>query len=218
MEICFVPRSSIGEFCLDKTKKNDLILFGFQGLGEVHYEREINGDTAYFEEVAKLSKQADCVVVCGCVTNALGHRRKSVIVAEKGRILGVSDMLNVIDDEVGCGAELKVYPTGVGKLGIIVAEDLYFPDVVNSLTLCGAEYLICPFSKPDGIENVLCRALAFCYGAPVILCGVGYSCVADSTGCLAFSSREPSYACVERTPEYQLIGYRRRPFLKRKKE
>jgi predicted amidohydrolase len=217
MEVCFVPRGGVEEFCLDKEKKPELILFGFQGLGEVSYEKEIDGTTNFFEEVARLSKQADCVVVSGCVTNSLGHKRKSAVIAEKGRILGVSDMLNALDDEVGAGAELRVYPTTIGRIGLIVAEDLYFPDVVNSLTLCGAEYLVCPFSKPDGIENVLCRAFAFCYGSPVLFCGVGYSCVADSTGCLAFSAREPSYAKVERNKEYHLVGYRRRAFLKRKK-
>lgn len=218
MEVCFAPRGRVGEFCLEKEKKPKIIVFGFQGLGEVSYEKEINGETNHFGEVAKLSKQGDCLVVCGCITDTLGHKRKSMIVAEKGRILGVSDMMNSFDERIGCGSELKVYTTGVGKIGLIVAEDLYFPDVATTLSVCGAEYLVCSFPKPEGIESSLCRSLAFCNGAPVILCGVGYSCVADSTGCLAFSSREPSYASVERTPEYHLVGYRRRAFLKRKKQ
>ena len=216
MEVCFLPRGSVGEFVLDEARKVDLIVFGFQGVGEVDYEKEIKGESAYFEEVARLSKHADCVVVSGCVTNTLGHKRKSAVVAERGRILGVSDMLNVIDDEVGCGSELRVYQTKIGKLGLIVAEDLYFPEVSSALSLCGAEYLVCPFGVPEGVENTLCRAVAFWYGAPVVFCSVGYACVADSAGCLAFSSREAAYASVERSPEYHLVGFRRHAFLKRR--
>lgn len=218
MEVCFVPRGRVGEFRLESEKKPKLILFGFQGLGEVSYEKEIKGETNYFEEVAKLSRQADCVVVCGCITDTLGHKRKSAVVAEKGRILGVSDMMNSVDEEIGCGSELKVYRTGVGKIGMVVAEDLYFPEVASTLSMCGSEFLVCTFPKPEGIESSLCRSLAFCYGVPVLTCGIGYSCVVDTTGALAFSSSTPSYVNVEGGVQYQLIRCRRRGFLTRKRD
>ncbi len=215
MEICFVPRGRVGDFYNYSYIKSDIIVFGFQGMGEVSYEKELKGETAFFEEVARLSRQTACVVVCGCITDTKGHKRKSAVVAENGRILGVSDMLNVIDGEVGSGAALRVYETKIGRLGVVVAEDLYFPDGIASLALCGADLIVCPYGMIEGIESVLCRSSAFYYGIPVALCGIGYACVAEPSGELAFSSpASPSYANVENPREYHLIEFRRRGFYK----
>lgn len=215
MEICFVSRGRVSDFYNHAYKKADVIVFGFQAIGEVSYERELKGETAFFEEVARLSRQTSSVVVCGCVTDTKGHKRKSAVVAENGRILGVSDMLNVIDNEVGSGASLRVYETKIGRMGVVVAEDLYFPDGISSLALCGADFVLCPYGMIEGIESVLCRSSAFFYGIPVGLCGVGYALVAEPSGELAFSSPcSPCYAEVENPSEYHLIETRRRGFYK----
>ena len=215
MQLCFAPRGRITDFYNHTYQKSDVILFGFQALGEVSYERELNGETSYFEEVARLSKQTSSVVVCGCVTDAKGHKRKSAVVSENGRILGVSDMLNVIDGEIGSGASLRVYDTKIGRLGVVVAEDLYFPDGISSLALCGADFVVCPYGRVEGIENVLCRASAFYYGIPIALCGVGYALVAEPSGELSFSSPcSPCYASARNPNEYHLVETRRRGFYK----
>lgn len=215
MEICFVSKGRVGDFYKYAYQKSDIIVFGFQSIGEVSYEKELKSETFYFEEVARLSKQTSNVVVCGCVTDTKGHKRKSAVVAENGRILGVSDMLNVLDGEVSCGASLRVYDTKIGRIGVVVAEDLYFPDAFASLALCGADCILCPYGAIDGIESVLCRASAFYYGVPVGLCGVGYAFIAEPSGSLAFSSPiSPSYAKIETPKEYHLIETRRRGFYK----
>ena len=55
------------------------------------------------------------VVVCGCYSDSRGIRRKSVVVADRGRILGVSDMLNQLDSsEYRPGAGIKIYDTKAG--------------------------------------------------------------------------------------------------------
>ncbi len=215
MEICFSSRGRINDFYNCAYKKTDVILFGFQAIGEVSYERELKGETTFFEDVARLSRQTSSVVVCGCVTDTKGHKRKSAVVAENGRILGVSDMLNVIDNEVGSGASLRVYETKIGRMGLVVAEDLYFPDVISSLAICGADFIVCPYGIAEGIESVLCRSASFYYGIPVALCSVGYALVAEPSGELSFSSPcSPCYANVETPREYHLIETRRRGFYK----
>ena len=218
MRVCFVSRGSIEEqfSSLCALEAADLYVCGFQSLGEVSYERELRGDTRHFERVASLSGTLRSVVVCGCITDAKGFKRKSAVVAENGKILGVSDMTNVLDGEVGSGAALKVYETGKGRLGVIVAEDLFFPEVAKTLTSCGSDLLVCPYAGVSGhLEGTLARAHAFCYGAPVCLCGVGYSTIALTDGSVAFASPEsPARFAFQGAKEYHLVETRRRGFYK----
>lgn len=218
MRVCFVSRGGIGELIkkADAAACADVYVCGFQSLGEVSYERELKGETRCFERVAALSGLMKSVVVCGCDTDAKGFKRKSAVVAENGKILGVSDMTNALDGEVGSGAALRVYETGKGRLGVIVAEDLYFPEVAKTLSVCGSDILICPYPSVSGnIESVLIRAHAFCYGAPVLFCGVGYCAIAGADGSLAFASAEsPVEVAFECAKEYHLVETRHRGFYK----
>ncbi len=213
MRICFVSRGGISTHVKELQELNaELIIGGFKSLGEVSYERELKEETNYFEQVANLSQTTGAVVVCGCITDTKGFKRKSAVVAEGGRLLGVSDMLNVVDGEMNSGAALKVYDTKVGKLGVLVAEDLCFPETAKSLTLCGSDVIVCPYGVVEnGVESVLARAYAFCYGAPVCLCGIGYSAIGGVDGSLAFASPvNLSVAELEGVKEYHLIETRRR--------
>lgn len=157
MRICFVSRGSLNSFWDTYGGSDaDIVFFGFQGIGEVSYEKELRGETGYFEDAAILSKENHNVVVCGCVTDTRGVKRKSAVVAENGRLLGVSDMLNAIDGEYKSGAGLRVYETKVGRLGIAVAEDLYFPEILRTLAVCGSDLILCPFGdrlRFDGVRS-----------------------------------------------------------------
>lgn len=221
MRICFVTGGSLNEFSQLLTHgAADIICGGFQTLGEVSYERELRGETGLFEDVALLSKELKNVVVCGCFTDARGVRRKSVVVAEKGRILGVSDMVNRIDaGEYRAGAGIKIYDTGVGKIGIVVAEDLYFPQVLQTLSVCGADVALCICEElNESLEQTLMRAGAFLYGLPVCICAYGYAQAADIGGKLRFASpKSPCFYDVEREQEYHLVEVRQRGLFRKKK-
>lgn len=213
MRIGFVGQGKLRTFLGKEDREDaDIFIFGFNGMGEVNYEKELRGETAYFEDAAVLSRESKSVVVCGCVTDTRGHKRKSALVAEKGRLCGVSDMLNVIDGEVGSGAALRVYETKIGKMGVAVAEDLNFPDVIKTLALCGSDFIVCPFGKTiDSMQSVLLRANAYCYGLPIFFCGDGYCMIADAGGNICFSSpHSPVYVDFENIREYHLIETRRR--------
>lgn len=221
MRICFVTAGSFNEFSeREEGAGADVLLFPFSALGQVSYERELKGETSLFEDVALLSKERQNVVVSGCYSDARGVRRKSVVVAERGRILGVSDMVNRIDEsEYRAGAGIKIYETRAGKLGVVVAEDFYFPQVFETLSVCGAEVALCVFEElNEGLEQTLIRSHAYLYGVPVCLCAYGYASAADISGKLRFAS--PQSPCIydfEREQEYHLIEVRRRGFSVRKK-
>ena len=216
MRVGFVGRGRIYDFdresLASQEQETQLILFGFNGLGEVSYEKELRGESGYFERVATLSKECKNVVVCGCITDTRGLKRKSVVVAEKGKILGVSDMLHALDGELNSGGAIKLYDTAIGKIGVVVAEDLLFPDVVRSLSICGAEFIVCPFGDVyDSVQSVLLRSYAYCYGIPIFLCAKGYSLAAEIDGGVLFASpQSPVYIDVELKKEYHLVETRRR--------
>ncbi|MBE7078513.1 MAG: hypothetical protein E7380_01485 [Clostridiales bacterium] len=215
MRVGFISKGKVYDFekeISEGERLADLLLFGFNGLGEVCYEKELKGESGYFERVATLSKTCKNLVVCGCITDTRGLKRKSVVVAEKGKILGISDMLHAVDGEVNSGGAVKLYDTEIGKIGVAVAEDLLFPDVVRSLSLCGAECILCPFGRVyDSVQSVLLRAYAYCYGVPILFCAQGYSLAAEIDGSLLFASpQSPIYLDVEWKKEYHLVEIRRR--------
>ena len=214
MRVCFVTAGSLEEFAQQGVRA-DITVCGFRALGEVSYERELKGETSLFEDVAILSGETGGVVAAGCFTDARGMRRKSAVVAEKGRILGVSDMTSRLDKSVyQAGAGLKIYDTSQGKLGIVVAEDLYFPRVIESVAACGADAVICLFEQmSESLEPMLARAHAFFAGIPVLLCAYGYALIADIGGKVRFASpKSPCLYDLEQEREYHLVETRRRGF------
>ena len=220
MRVCFVNQGSVENFAshnafMQDVEKREIILFSFDGLGEVSYEKELKGESSGFSCLAELSKQLNCVVVSGAITLTRGHKRKSAVIAECGRIIGVADMLHAIDGETSSGASLRVYETKLGKMGVVVASDVFFPEVFKSLAICGSDFIVCVYERVAGIEQVLIRANAFSYGAPIFFCSKGYSLLADATGEVTFAAAQ-SPADTQFTPkkEYHLVETRRRGFIR----
>lgn len=217
MRICFVSKGSLQAFKDSYDGEHaDLIVFGFDGMGEVSYEKELKGESGFFEDAALLSKTAKTALVCGCITDTRGHKRKSAVVAQNGRLSGVSDMLHIVDGELGAGAALRIYDTKIGRMGVAVAEDLHFPEVVKSLAVCGSDFIVCPFGCiTDSLQSVLLRASAYTYGVPIFFCAKGYSMIADSRGSICFASpQSPVYTDFENTREYHLVETRRRGYFR----
>lgn len=216
MKIHFVTEGSLNEFW-DKTKGCDaqVIVFGFNGLETVVYEKELDGETGKLEDLAIMSRELSSVVISGCYTYSCGKKRKSAAIADKGCILGVSDMLSRFDEnEYTSGAHLRVYETSAGRIGLVVGEDLYFPETVKTLSDCDADVAICVFEQNlDYLPQVLMRAFSFCYGLDICLCAKGMTQVSNTSGELEFSSPlKESDVQIECKREYHLIGLRRRGF------
>ena len=147
-------------------------VFGFKGLGEVDYEQELKGVTDKFEDAARLSKTSDCGVLCGCYTKSRGVVRKSVSVADRGKLLGISDMNYVLDgEEFKSGAGLGVYSVGGVKIGICIENDLLFPDAFKALSLCGCNAVVAFMEEiKNTLPPLIIRTYSYLYGIPVILC------------------------------------------------
>ena len=222
MKIHFVTEGSVNEYWESSRKTAcDLLAFGFGGLGEVDYRRELSGETNKLEDMAIMSRELDCAVVSGAYTDSCGLRYKSIAIAEKGRILGVSDMLHACEGEdFKSGAHLKVYETAAGKIGLCVAEDLFFPSVAETLALCDADLIVNVFgAAEDFAPQLMARACAFCSGVPVCMCAEGIAQVVFPDGDIRLRSarRESDF---EFTPsrEYRLTTVRSRGLARRKRE
>ena len=216
MEVCFVTGGSfdsVWQERLDQISNSDLIVFGFNGLGLVSYKKELSGETEYFQDVAKLSKQLGAVVVCGCDTDSFGVFRHSAVIADRGKLLGVSDMVHSVDQsEYAPGGNFRVYDTALCKIGVLVAEDLFFPEVPRVLALCDADVIICIFKKLDGyMPQIMLRAGAFANGVAMALCAKNYACVSDIRGKITCaSSADIIRTKIKTEKDYHLISSRRR--------
>lgn len=216
MKVCFVTESSLNtvfEKKLDVFSPSDLVVFSFNGLGLVSYKKELKGETEYFHDLAKFSKQISSVVVCGCDTDTYGVFRHSAVIADKGKILGVSDMAHSLDEgEFVSGGNFRVYDTSVGKIGIIVAEDLFFPESARVLTLCDADIIVCIFSRIENfVPQIMLRACSFANGVAMALCANNYACVSDIRGNVVLSgSADILTNKIKIEKDYHLISSRRR--------
>lgn len=199
--------------CREETGQGcDVLVFGFSALGEVDYRSELDGTSQKLESLALLSRRLNCVAVAGCVTLSCGFRRRSAVVAERGKLLGVSDQLYTQGEQLHCGAHLKVYPTAAGKLGICVGEDLFFPQVAQALSLFDADAVISVFGQErEETPRLMLRASAFCAGVPVCMCADGVAQVASWKGELLFRSakRESDYE-LSLSREYRIYSRRLR--------
>ena len=220
MEVCFITNSTltnIEEQKLGEIKDSELVIFGFNGLGLVSYKKELSGETEYFQDLAKFSKQISSVVICGCDTDTYGVFRHSAVVADKGRILGVTDMMNQIgESEYVAGGAVKVYETSVGKIGIIIAEDLYFPKVSEILAVCDADFIVCIFHHIDGqMPQIVLRSSAFINGLPMSLIAKSYALISDEKGSVTMaSSSDLVFATIKKEKNYTLITTRKRGIVK----
>lgn len=216
MEITFVTNGSFNQIIdndLSRLNESDLIVFGFNGINLVSYKKELNGESEYFHDLARASKELSSVIICGCDTDNYGIFHHSAIVADNGKILGVTDMSHSIDEsEFVCGGNFRVYDTSAGKIGILIAEDLFFPESARVLALCDADIIVCIFKKLESfMPQIMLRAGAFSNGIAMALCAKNYSCISDIRGKIIMaSSSEIIKNKIQIEKDYHLISSRRR--------
>ena len=215
LKICFVTEGTVKDFArgAEFFSGADIVIFNAEGMGLVSYGKELTGETESFQEIAALSKKLNCVVIAGCDTETYGIMRRSAVICEKGKILGVSDMAHTIDESgYASGGGFRVYETEPAKIGLLVQEDLYFPEALRVLTLCDADIIINVFKEvKNHIPALMARSGAFANGVDVLTCASGYAFIADVKGELLFSSPQRISECefsVEK--DYHLVQARRK--------
>lgn len=211
MRVCLVNEGKL--LGLEEKLTDEFDVLVISSIGRVSYTNEIEGRSGRFRHVARLSADFHCVVFCGCETEAKGIVRKSVLIADHGKIVGIADMTHSIDHTYDAGTTLRLYDTAIGKIGILVGEDLYFPETVKLLSDGGADLAISIYGAMQGIERNLLCAYSFCYGIPFCFVAEGYSIISSIEGTISFStSNSPSFEGLELTKQYHLIETRQKGF------
>ena len=210
MRICVVSDSQINS--THRLPQCDIALYPFSALGQVDYEQELSGKSEKFEELARLSGMNQCAVLAGCLTISRGLKRKSVAVAQSGRLIGISDMLNVLDgDDYKSGAGLGVYKLMGYTVGVCVESDLYFPDIFRTFSMMGCNLVAVHCDGvTDNVPTLLIRSYAYLYGAPVVLCADKGTYLANVDGTIVCSNRALTVFDITPKNNYRVVTSRRK--------
>lgn len=209
MVFCVVSEGEVG---ISDLPDCELAIYGFSGLGEVDFEKELTGESEKFEDVARLSKKAECGLICGCKTLSRGLLRKSAAVADRGKLLGISDMNHVLDGEqVKSGVGLGFYKVNGCKIGLCIENDLLFPDTFKALSLCGCNAVVVILEEiKDNIPPLLIRSYSYLYGVPIIMCAGKTAYFADVSGAIASSTQGVSLFEISTQNRYHIVTTRTR--------
>lgn len=210
MIFCVVNRGDLSEN--SHLPHCDIAISGFSSLGEVDYESELKGESEKFESAARLSGKAGCGLLCGCRTVSRKALRKSVAAYDGGKLLGISDMNHVLDGEnYKSGATLGFYVIGGYKIGLCIENDLLFPDVIKSLSMCGCTAIAVFVEEAQSpIPPLLIRAYAYLYGIPIVMCAGKAAYFADTGGEIATSTQDVALFEICPQNSYHLVTTRQK--------
>jgi len=113
--------------------------------------RKNSGDLwhAYVDTFGKLAQEAGIIVVGGSLyvrdyeTDTLRHR--AYVFGIDGKILGYQDKLNLTPGEQECvvpGTDLTILNASFGRFGLLIGQDLLYPELARLLAVQGAELLV----------------------------------------------------------------------------
>ncbi|MDR2090225.1 MAG: carbon-nitrogen hydrolase family protein [Clostridiales bacterium] len=151
--------------------EGDILIAGFGTTDDFNYIAEFDGRTEYFKKYIRLSKEKKIILICATVSRLMGRYYHTAAVIHKGTVLGVSDQTHKTHSELTLGNSLKLYETDGGVLGILIGEDIFFPECPMTLALCGAERLI---YLSNGQYNKETDAML---KAAAIFCGISVTAV-----------------------------------------
>lgn len=213
LKIYSVINGSLFSANKSELSKSKLGVFGFGAIGKISYKRELSGDEKVLSRMANLSRETESVLISGAVTDNYGVVKKSVVVCEKGKLIGICDAVYA-ENEKGFsgGGSFRVYHLNGLKLGVLVAGDLINPEGVKAMSLCDADIIVCVTDcdeKPQ--HNFLVRSYAYLYGVPFYLLTKTSVLASDIYGEIAGKSLEnTSNIIVPTKKQYNLVKFKRR--------
>ena len=125
----------------NKEKQNCINLVSFEQTGVINFKREIEGKGHDLVDLGKYSALLGGVTLAGGISDNCGLKRKSIFVFERGRLNCICDM-NRYEEKFSTANGYKIISYDNKKIGILVDKDLYSPDAVKALVLCGVGLII----------------------------------------------------------------------------
>ena len=150
--------------------KPDLIVFPDEFYAGLAYGPTAMIDTLDFLEeelfikFKEIAKEHNFNIVGGIIILKTDEDLKAdhigFLINNKGEFLGYQEKIHLINLEnvfVKSGEILKTFDTNIGKIGIVVGEDILYPEIARNLALMGAEILIAPIVLLGNKENLKIR-------------------------------------------------------------
>lgn len=169
-----------------------IAIFGFNGIDKISYKNELNCKENKLSNFAKLSKDSEKVLISGTITDNYGVLRRSAVIADKGKLLGISDMrLSVNDNGYTGGGVQRVYQTQAGRIGLLIGDDILDVDGIKAMSLCDADFIVAIASGEEKPQyNFLIRSYSYLFGVPILLINSTSVIASDLSGEICGKSLE----------------------------
>ncbi len=180
--VCGLTYSDFVISTLAGIKDADLLVLSFGTVETVDFRSEIKSGDGVFVDLCTLSSDLDCALLCGADTDVYGIKHKSVIVADRGQLIDVSDMVNA-PDGYDPGSSYRSYDTSAGKIGVIVDSDIMHPEAAKALASANPDIIVNIADKDADNKQILAtRASALFCGLPLLLSMKNYVLLSDACG------------------------------------
>lgn len=192
---------------LEGVKNSQITVLGFNSIGKISYKHELSGADNKLPDLASFSRRVKKVVIAGAVTDNYGILKQSLIIAENGKLLGISDMtLSINQTEYLGGGSFKVYQTEVGRIGLLVGDDIINLDGVKAMSLCDADLIVAVVQNEEKPQyNFLIRAYAYLFGVPVMLLSKTGVIASDMSGEICGKSIENTAKLIIPTQKQYIV-------------
>jgi NAD+ synthase (glutamine-hydrolysing) len=132
----------------------ELATLGF-GSGDIYLDK-VEENLRALDEIREVSKENHVWIVVGYVEkDSLGFYYNSAALLGEGKVQGNFRKIQLVNyrlfDEKRYfkpGSELPVFETPFGRIGILICEDVWFPEPARALTFRGAEILLVLSASP----------------------------------------------------------------------
>lgn len=220
MNITIVSRGNYTDFVLNEISKvnnPDILVFSSGVINKMNLFKELDGKSKNFYDLCVLSESLNCVIICSCDTEVCDILHKSAVVIDNGKLCGVSDMANIVDEsKYSAGGGYRIYDTSRGKFGLIIGEDIYFPEITKMLSVCDSDLIISLFGKIyNHIPQLMMRSAAFSNGISICMAAEGYVQICDLKGEILCATDAKIIECnIEIIKDYHLLQSKRRGYYK----
>ena len=117
--------------------------------------QSLDGDN-YLARTKELAKRLSIHIIFGFTELAEnGSYNSAALISDKGKLLGCYRKTHLVaqDERFLPGDDLPVWDTSLGKIGILICNDRWWPEAARTLLLRGAELLVVPMYGSYGLEN-----------------------------------------------------------------
>jgi len=142
----------------------------------------------YCERIGEVCREHGMFVVGGTLTHRRGRYYNTAVMQDpEGRVIASYDKTHLPPAEARCiapGADLPVFDTPIGKIGLLICWDIVFPEPFAVLALKGAQIVFQPtFGHWHESDDVTARSRAMDWSVPVaVSMWGGCACIIDAAG------------------------------------